>query len=250
MPVLAEGLFSTLVNLQDAIRKDFGWDLENDHNSIIHLLDSLRSSGIERWADSSRNDTFESLKNILSNAEQVLIIGAAAEPSEVEYHLDGKISIIVADGAIGVFQELSPTARSKAWAALVAIVSDADGLPYITHPAAQNIPFLLHAHGDNQLAWANILSIWQSKPPPLVITHQCPEHIEGAFNPGAFTDGDRAVAIALYMRVAPENVILCGFTTENIGRWSGRTKPALKMRKLQWMAEVIRICGVDWGESR
>jgi len=84
-----------------------------------------------------------------------------------------------------------------------------------------------------------------SPPGPLVITHQTPSDIPGAFNPGGFTDGDRAACLALSLDVDAARLRLIGHRTDMVGRWSGSTDPVRKLQKLRWMAEVFRIIGLQ-----
>ena len=65
--------------------------------------------------------------------------------------------------------------------------------------------FVIHAHGDNIDQWRSAISRWPEDH-PLILTHQTPLEIEGMYNPGGFTDGDRAVCIALAL--GAENIEL------------------------------------------
>ena len=111
--------------------------------------------------------------------------------------------------------------------------------------AERGIPFVLHAHGDNIDNWAELLDVLHFNGTPLILTHQTPEHILGMHNPGGFTDGDRAVCLALSMNVSPNQITLRGFRTDIIGRWTGATIPDQKMRKLEWMKRILEIAGVS-----
>ena len=104
---------------------------------------------------------------------------------------------------------------------------------------------ILHAHGDNTQSWAELLELASSQrsPPPLVLTHQTPESIEGMHNPGGFTDGDRAVCFARALGVERDDILLLGTRTDIVGHWSGATDPERKIVKLQWMAEVLQHLG-------
>ena len=79
---------------------------------------------------------------------------------------------------------------------------------------------------------------------PVILTHQTPENLEGMYNPGGFTDGDRAVCFVMSQNVSCNQIRLRGFQTHSIGRWTGRTNPERKMRKLEWMSRVLDIAGV------
>ena len=79
----------------------------------------------------------------------------------------------------------------------------------------------------------------QRSPPPIVLSHQTPESIEGMHNPGGFTDGDRAVCFARALGVERDNILLW-----NSNRYSrrvvGHDQSERKLVKLQWMAEVLQ----------
>ena len=77
------------------------------------------------------------------------------------------------------------------------------------------------------------------RPPGLILTHQVTESIDGMHNFGGFTDGDRAVCLAIGLGVPKENISLIGFSTTKIGKWSGQTNPTRKLEKLAWMLQVL-----------
>lgn len=238
---------SSLLAVQNQVRSDFGWDLENDRISIHSLLDEVERFDNSEWLESSRSNLIQQIKAKLHTATKVVVIGAAAEAAELETMLNDEVAIIAADGAVGVFSELLDP--ESGWSRLVAVVSDADGFPHLREAIDRRMPIFLHAHGDNMNEWKNMLNTCNHYSSPLVLTHQCPESLEGAINPGGFTDGDRAIALGIHLGVSKERISLCGFTTKRIGRWTGQTEPETKMRKLNWMAKVIELSGVKWGEN-
>ena len=83
-------------------------------------------------------------------------------------------------------------------------------------------------------------------PPRLVLTHQTPKKIEGMYNPGGFTDGDRSICFLVALGVPIANISLLGTRTDIVGKWSGVTNPAEKLIKLQWMAKILQILGVKY----
>ena len=109
----------------------------------------------------------------------------------------------------------------------------------------RGIPIILHAHGDNTAEWSELLTFSSARrtPPPIVLTHQTPEPIEGMHNPGGFTDGDRAVCFARALGVSRERIKLLGTRTDLVGAWSGATDPERKLVKLQWMAKGLQHLG-------
>ena len=196
-----------LVLIQDEIRESFGWGLDSDIESAKLLV-------------SKCNNPRPSLKF----DGKVTVVGAAAEPG-----INPQYPTIVADGAIGAIQDLSKVAL---------IVTDGDGTPHLEKALNQGIPICLHAHGDNIDSWNRILSIIDESQ-QVIMTHQTPIEIEGMFNPGGFTDGDRAVCIALALGAT--DVDLVGFSTRDVGQWSGVTDKKRKLIKLKWMNKVLNI---------
>ena len=200
-----------LVRIQDEIREHFGWSLDADYESALSLLESCK------------NPTPS-----LHLKGKVAVVGAAANPGHIP-----KIPTIVADGAIGAIVDYSK---------VVLIVSDGDGSPHIEKALNKGIPIILHAHGDNVNAWKYILSIVDENQ-QLLLTHQTPHNIEGMYNPGGFTDGDRAVCIAFALGAT--EVELVGFSTDEVGRWSGVTDEKRKLMKLKWMNRVLELLSLE-----
>ena len=234
-----------LIAIQDEIRDDFEWALDADLVSARELRDACeeKSWTHESWSDRGRKTTLLRLQKHLI-AGPITVIGAAAEASDIRAAIQDGHRIIAADGAVGVLTEVE--FPNLAWDALLCIVSDADGeSEHLAMAAERKIPFVLHAHGDNVDNWANLLDILHAYSTPLILTHQTPKPIQGMLNPGGFTDGDRAVCFALAMNVPPSQITLRGFRTDIIGRWTGATHPERKMRKLEWMARVLEIAGVN-----
>ena len=121
------------------------------------------------------------------------------------------------------------------------MVSDGDGGEAMLRASQLKIPFALHAHGDNQDEWRELLPILKQNCPTLILTHQCPQPIEGMNNPGGFTDGDRAVCIVAACGIPYSKIRLIGFRSDKVGRWTGITDPVRKLRKLKWMEAVLDI---------
>ncbi len=79
-----------------------------------------------------------------------------------------------------------------------ALVGDADASLRLLHMAIQlDVPYLLHSHGDNVYRVAGLLR--SLRPDRLIITSQVDTPC-CALPVGAFTDGDRAAAIAMAFR--------------------------------------------------
>ena len=196
-----------LIFIQDDIRESFGWSLDSDIDSAKLLVSKCKNS--------EPNVRFEG---------KVTVVGAAAEPG-----VKTQFPTVVADGAIGAIADLSSVAL---------IVTDGDGTPHIEKALNKGIPICLHAHGDNVESWNDILSLIDDEQ-EIYLTHQTPMTIGGMHNPGGFTDGDRAVCIAFAL--GANEVELVGFSTDDVGQWSGVTDKKRKLIKLQWMSKVLNI---------
>ena len=206
-----EAVNKELILIQDEIRETFGWSLKSDYESAISL---------------SKN--CESPTTSIALEGRVTVVGAAAPVNYIPTN-----PAIVADGAIGALGNKSD---------VVLIVSDGDGTPFIEQSLNQGIPICLHAHGDNLDAWKNILSLADENQ-QFILTHQTPYEIEGMYNPGGFTDGDRAVCIAFAL--GAKEVELVGFTTSEVGAWSGTTDEKRKLIKLKWMNKVLKLLSLE-----
>lgn len=196
-----------LILIQDEIRESFGWRLDSDIESAKLLVSKCNNSEPD-----------------LRFEGKVTVVGAAAEPG-----VKTQFPTVVADGAIGAIADLSSVAL---------IVTDGDGTPHIEKALNKGIPICLHAHGDNVESWNNILSQIVDEQ-EIFLTHQTPIKIDGMYNPGGFTDGDRAVCIAFALGAS--EVELVGFSTDDVGQWSGVTDKKRKLIKLQWMSKVLDI---------
>ncbi|HJM19440.1 MAG TPA: hypothetical protein QF802_03180 [Candidatus Thalassarchaeaceae archaeon] len=228
-----EAANSALIEIQNLIRSDFEWDVSSDRESANDL--ALATTNFL-----STNNAVERLKRRFVGVHQVVILGAAVEPSDI-LSLDGDCLFVAADGSVGVLDELPEDLSESVWKRLALVVSDGDGGDATLNAGRKAIPFALHAHGDNKDEWKSLLPILDAHCETLIITHQCPEDINGMQNPGGFTDGDRAVCIVVACGVPMSNITLLGFQSNSIGRWTGVTEPVLKLRKLKWMDEVLQL---------
>jgi uncharacterized Rossmann fold enzyme len=70
--------------------------------------------------------------------------------------------------------------------------------------------------------------------------------IDGMYNFGGFTDGDRAVCFIHSLGVPKERILLIGTRTDIVGRWSGITNNELKLSKLRWMEKVLQILKINY----
>ena len=226
--------------MQDEVREAFGWSLSDDQRSAQALSDRMLSSepfGVPHWSTAARESHLRRLASMCRTASRVVVVGAAATVEEVTAASGPGTVFIAADGAAGAVPEPLP---------LLAVVSDLDGGVHL-HAAIERGPVVvLHAHGDNRSAWEQHLAAWadMDTPPPLVLTHQGPDQIEGMHNPGGFTDGDRAVCLLRWMDVPKQALAFVGFALDKVGPWSGVTDPNRKLQKLTWMAEVLHRLGM------
>ena len=200
-----------LILIQDEIRSSFGWSLQSDYDSALQLC-----------ANYNKNSPKITLP------EKVTVVGAAAPPGYVPLG-----PTIVADGAIGALVD-----HSK----VILIVTDGDGTPYLEKGLNKGIPICLHAHGDNIDSWKKILEIIDDDQ-EVILTHQTPYDIEGMYNPGGFTDGDRAVCIALALGAT--EIELVGFSIGEVGAWSAITDEKRKLMKLKWMNRVLKLLSME-----
>jgi len=238
-----------LIQIQSEVRDFFGWDVESDTESALQLLSAVELYPIDTWTRSQRLVTLANLRRrLVLRDTKIAVLGAAVEESEVRSLLDTPTLIVAADGAVGVLSSLPESMSERAWSRLVCIVSDADGGDGTTAAVERSIPVILHAHGDNFDSWKNLLSLAANipTPPRLVLTHQTPGKIEGMYNPGGFTDGDRSICFLVALGVPIHNISLLGTRTDIVGKWSGVTNPTEKLVKLQWMDKVLQIIGVKY----
>jgi uncharacterized Rossmann fold enzyme len=230
-----------LIAIQDEVRAHFGWELQADvasAKSMKMAFDEAEPFGLSKWNINARNQSLGVLQLKLLKATAVVFVGAAVESQELEEMVGDGVVFIAADGAVGAL----PTQAD-----LACIVSDFDGTTHLELAAKSGATIIAHAHGDNIEAWNECVETWShfSNPPALVLSHQTPHYFEGMHNWGGFTDGDRALCMAHSLGVNFEDVYLVGYTLSRVGQWSGRTQESLKLAKLQWMAAVVQMLGLE-----
>ncbi len=230
-----------LIAIQDEVRAHFGWELQADvasAKSMKMAFDEAEPFGLSKWNINARNQSLGILQLKLLKATAVVFVGAAVESQELEEMVGDGVVFIAADGAVGAL----PTQAD-----LACIVSDFDGTTHLELAAKSGATIIAHAHGDNIEAWNECVEKCSqfSNPPALVLSHQTPHYFEGMHNWGGFTDGDRALCMAHSLGVNFEDVYLVGYTLSRVGQWSGRTQESLKLAKLQWMAAVVQMLGLE-----
>ncbi|MBC8437697.1 MAG: hypothetical protein H8D82_00330 [Euryarchaeota archaeon] len=222
-----------LISLQSDVRDYFGWSVDDDRLSAEML--SEKTAGF-----SSLISSWEKISERLKSSKQVLILGAAVEVEDL-LGISADDVIVAADGSVGVLSELPLSLEKIAWENLALIVSDGDGGDAMIDAAVRGIPFALHAHGDNVNEWKNLIPILDKFCETLILAHQTLNSIDNMFNPGGFTDGDRAACIVAATHINPSKIKLIGFRSDRIGRWTGITNPERKLRKLKWMEKVLEV---------
>ena len=239
--VVTEDLASPLIQVQSVVREYFGWNYDDDFSSAnkMSVLFSKQSPyGVEKWSTKTRVTNKNNLQKTLTESERVIIVGASITEVELSTINLENCAIIAADGSVGAVANHHN---------LACIVTDFDGNPHLDAVAKCGVLFVAHAHGDNQQRWEKTLKKWSrySSQPNLILTHQVDQSINGIENYGGFTDGDRAVCLAIGLGVKSENITLLGFSTGQIGKWSGNTNIEQKLMKLEWMYKIIEMVGLE-----
>lgn len=238
---MADDINPGLIEIQTKVREFFGWEYQSDLISANLMVESLNSEnplGVEMWSPKNRLSQFDKLKQKLLAAPRVVVVGASVcDDDFVDFDFENSV-VIAADGSIGGVVELAKVA---------CVVTDFDGNPHLNKAAESGAVFIAHAHGDNISQWQECLNKWRSlqNPPALILSHQVNETINGMYNFGGFTDGDRAVCLAVGLGVPTEKISLIGFSTTKIGKWTGQTNPEKKLEKLAWMLQILQIIGLE-----
>ena len=239
-PIVDEVFLTPLIEVQSLVRDYFGWAYEDDLTCALEMSEIFSSkmpSGVEKWANENRSVSLQNLERNLNSAEKVIIVGAAIEDSEIEGLKKLDCVIIAADGSVGAVKNLN---------SLTCVVTDFDGNPHLDQVAENGVTFIAHVHGDNREKWKQSLTKWEflPNPPEIILSHQVKEEILGMYNFGGFTDGDRAVCLALYLGVPIHKITLIGFSTKQVGKWSGETNKERKLLKLNWMFRILSLVGL------
>jgi len=237
---MGEAFREDLITVQDRVRAAFNWTYEADVESAKLLRTACNDhsqADTLGWSASQRQQTLEGLRSRLLRATIVVLVGADASPNQLDRAWPVGTEFVAADGAVGAcLERVTPCC----------VVTDLDGGEHLEAAVKQGIPLVMHAHGDNVQAWKACLNRWVATPPPLILTHQTHEKYEDMFNPGGFTDGDRAVCFLHWLGVDVKNMRLVGYSTHRVGSWSGQTDPARKLEKLGWMATVLDTIHPTW----
>jgi hypothetical protein len=134
--------------------------------------------------------------------------------------------LLVADGALRACLERGTIPEF--------IVTDLDGyISDLIWASEHGSKVIIHTHGDNLAS----LYSYSSYIRPICVTSTYPS--TGTYCWGGFTDGDRALMMALSLGC--KSVQLIGFDFSKIGDYSGKYSPR-KMEKLAWAKKIITEC--------
>ena len=229
------------IEYQQKLRDFFKWNIEDDE-IVLKWLKGNISKFNPMWNLNNREKYLNDLSSIIKSENNFVVIGANVTENEV-LELSEDDALIVADGAIGSIIKLN----EKLIKNVICLVSDGDGMPYISNKKIENITILLHAHGHAKKNLNHILDIWKDweKPPRIIITHQTFNLTKECINFGGFSDGDRAVCMLHAHGINKNQISLKGFNIEKIGPWSGLTDEKGKKEKLKWMGKILGELGYD-----
>jgi uncharacterized Rossmann fold enzyme len=134
--------------------------------------------------------------------------------------------LLVADGALRACLERGTIPEF--------IVTDLDGyISDLIWASEHGSKVIVHSHGDNLAA----LYRHSSHIRPICVTSTYPS--TGTSCWGGFTDGDRALMMALSLGC--KSVQLIGFDFSKIGDYSGKYSPR-KLEKLAWAEKIVTEC--------
>lgn len=180
------------------ILEDFGFSRENDEKSAKLLDEILSTEGCL---------TLEQLKEFVSFSDKFIIFGAGPSLKEhvlfLKENYDLKDYVLVAaDGATTALieQRIAPDI----------VVTDLDGnLDDILLANVRGANVAIHAHGDNIVKIANITQFFTS-----VLGTTQAQPVGNLYNFGGFTDGDRALFLAVALDA--REITLAGMDFGNI----------------------------------
>ena len=83
----------SVFSVQSEVREAFGWSEHDDTDSAELLLRTLEGHAL--WSPEKREVTLEHLQQRLVNAERVVLLGAAVEPSELHRFNDTRAVFVL-----------------------------------------------------------------------------------------------------------------------------------------------------------
>ena len=196
----------------DQILADFGYSREEDERAARVL------SGLLEGRSSSADDL-----RVMIEGKLVTVAGDAESLGREVESLAGVV--ISADEATSVLlaHDVVPDA----------FTTDLDGkIEDLVRANLQGAVAIIHAHGDNMDALQEHVGKFEGQ----VIGTTQAEPLDGIFDFGGFTDGDRAVFIADHF--GAEEIRLAGFDFENPRKKDKDLK--VKARKLDWAYILIQ----------
>ena len=199
--------FAEWKHIYHAIACDFGYSIDRDRKSarFMHEL--------------GRNKLMESSALDFLRGQEVWIVGNSPEVLEELDKISGG-KVIVAGKAIE---------RVHGFINFDVLVTDMDESTEKILEAEKKAVLVLHAHGDNIERVREVVPLIGE----FVGTTQT-EPFNRIYNFGGFTDGDRAVLLAMHFKA--EKINLIGFDFERAR--------GIKRKKLWWAEFILRYAGV------
>ncbi|MFN3268144.1 MAG: 6-hydroxymethylpterin diphosphokinase MptE-like protein [Zestosphaera sp.] len=221
-------------SLHDIIRREFGFSYEEDF-AAAEILD-LVLQGFNK----TRSEVLGSLRKLIRGS-RILVVGAGPSCEKISRFVNLYDVVVAADGALRCCRYAGVEPQ--------VVVTDLDGVD-LSDLVSFNGFIVVHAHGDN----INKLVFWTPllKEKKVLGTSQVLHTTSNVSFSGGFTDGDRAVYLALENGAV--EVGLIGFDFRGVvGRYS---KPNLKsevpassvkQRKLYWCKILIDLMRLSCG---
>ncbi|MDP6459592.1 MAG: DUF115 domain-containing protein [Candidatus Hydrothermarchaeota archaeon] len=192
------------------ILRDFGFSEENDIKAVRILNDLVKPLPLEVLEEKIAD-------------KRVCIYGSGQSLEKVEDF--PRCAKIAADGATtyllgkGIVPEV--------------VVTDLDGMIEDLYKAnGEGSIMVIHAHGDN----LDKIKVYAREFTRVIPTCQC-EPLGNLQNFGGFTDGDRAVFLAVHFKA--REIVLYGMDFEGVGKYSFSKDTPIKRKKLKWGKRLI-----------
>jgi len=200
----------------EKIVEDVGINKDLDEEATINAAKVLRGYGIRF------DKNLEKARKIIYG-KNVAVVGAHESFLKQEILED---VVIAADGSFNglIYRDIVPQI----------LVTDFDGANINLVKKYRPIVFA-HVHGDNFKRYLESLPGIVEIIVPTTQTYP----FKPFYNFGGFTDGDRAVTIAISLGASKVNVY--GFNSAQIGKFSGLTKPKTKIKKIYWAYRIIEL---------
>ncbi len=220
-------------SLHDVIRREFGFSYDEDFTAAETL--NMILQGFSR----GRDEVLRDLRKLVKDS-RVLVVGAGLSCVRVSELVSLYDVVIAADGALRCCRHVSVEPH--------VVVTDLDGVSLNDLLSFDGF-IVVHAHGDNVEKVKHWIPLLKEK--RVLGTSQVLHTTSNISFSGGFTDGDRAVYLALANEAI--EVGLVGFDYE--GLVSRYSKPHLeneapatpvKKRKLYWCKVLIELMRLGW----